>query len=88
MLRALSLVDPNLIATIAGEAPRALKWQKGFGIEFDFLPLYFLSQSTARMGPIGGGLAQIKALGDYVDERQEEIKVFLRDRCARVDSRR
>jgi len=67
VLRALGLVDPNLIATIAGEAPKALKWLKGFGIKFDFLPLYFLSQSTTRMGPIGGGLALIEALGEYVD---------------------
>ena len=76
VLRALGLVDPNLIATIAGEAPKALKWLKGFGIKFDFLPLYFLSQSTTRMGPIGGGLALIEALGGYVDERQGEIEVF------------
>ena len=76
VLRALGVVDPNLIATIADEAPKALKWLTAFGIKFDFLPLYFLSQSTTRMGPIGGGLALIEALGEYVDER---------DRCTRID---
>ena len=76
VLRALGVVDPNLIATIADEAPKALKWLKGFGVKFDFLPLYFLSQSTTRMGPIGGGLALIEALGGYVDERPEGIEVF------------
>ncbi len=76
VLRALGMVDPNLIATIADEAPKALKWLKGFGIKFDFLPLYFLSQSTTRMGPIGGGLALIEALGAYVDARPEDFEVF------------
>ena len=64
VLRSLGVVDPHLIATIAEEAPKALKWLKTFGIKFDFLPLYFLSQSTTRMGPIGGGLALVNALGE------------------------
>ena len=75
VLRSLGVVDPNLIATIAEEAPNALKWLKTFGIKFDFLPLYFLSQSTTRMGPIGGGLALVDALGKYADE-EEKITWF------------
>ena len=75
VLRSLGVVDPNLIATIAEEAPKALKWLKTFGIKFDFLPLYFLSQSTTRMGPIGGGLALVDALGKYADE-EEKITWF------------
>ena len=75
VLRSLGVVDPNLIATIAEEAPKALQWLKTFGVKFDFLPLYFLSQSTTRMGPIGGGLALVDALGKYADE-EEEITWF------------
>ena len=70
VLRSLGVVDPHLIATIAEEAPKALKWLKTFGIKFDFLPLYFLSQSTTRMGPIGGGLALVNALGEYADKEE------------------
>ena len=70
VLRSLGVVDPYLIATIAEEAPKALKWLKTFGIKFDFLPLYFLSQSTTRMGPIGGGLALVNALGEYADKEE------------------
>ena len=70
VLRSLGVVDPYLIATIAEEAPKALKWLKTFGIKFDFLPLYFLSQSTTRMGPIGGGLALVNALGEYADKEK------------------
>lgn len=76
VLRALGLADPHLIATIAEEAPKALKWLTEFGVKFDFLPLYFLSQSTTRMGPIGGGLALIEALGTYADAHADDIEIF------------
>lgn len=71
VLRALGMVDPDLIATMAAEAPKALQWLKSFGVTFGFPPLYFLSQSTTRMGPIGGGLALIEALGGYADGRDD-----------------
>jgi tricarballylate dehydrogenase len=76
VLRSLGMIDPHLIAAIAADAPKALKWLEGFGVKFDFLPLYFLSQSTTRMGPIGGGLALIEALGRYVDAHAEGITVL------------
>jgi len=76
VLKSLGIVDPSLIATLAAEAPNALKWLKEFGVKFDFLPLYFLSQSTTRMGPIGGGLALVDALGSYADSRADDITFF------------
>lgn len=76
VLRSLGMIDPHLIATIAEDAPKALKWLEGFGVTFDFLPLYFLSQSTTRMGPIGGGLALVEALGGYVDTHGDGIEVL------------
>ncbi len=76
VLKSLGIVDPNLIATLAAEAPNALKWLKEFGVKFDFLPLYFLSQSTTRMGPIGGGLALVDALGSYADNNTDDITFF------------
>ena len=76
VLRSLGAMDPSLIATIAEDAPKALKWLESFGVTFDFLPLYFLSQSTTRMGPIGGGLALVEALGAYVDKHAGEIEVL------------
>ena len=62
VLRAAGMVDPYVVAAIAEEAPRTLQWLKDFGVRFDFLPIYFLSQSTSRIAPIGGGLALIDAL--------------------------
>ena len=76
VLKSLGIVDPSLIATLAAEAPNALKWLKEFGVKFDFLPLYFLSQSTTRMGPIGGGLALVDALGSYADSNADDIRFF------------
>jgi tricarballylate dehydrogenase len=76
VLRSLGIVDPNVIATLAEEAPNALKWLKEFGVKFDFLPLYFLSQSTTRIGPVGGGLALVDALGAYADDNKETIKFY------------
>ena len=76
VLKSLGIVDPSLIATLATEAPNALKWLKEFGVKFDFLPLYFLSQSTTRMGPIGGGLALVDALGSYADSNADDIRFF------------
>ncbi|MBT6093778.1 MAG: FAD-dependent oxidoreductase [Rhodospirillaceae bacterium] len=76
VLRSLGMVDPNLVATLAEEAPKALQWLQSFGVTFDFLPTYFLSQSTTRMGPVGGGLALIEALGGYADARPGAIRFF------------
>lgn len=77
LLRALGVVDPHLVAAIAEEAPQTLAWLEGFGIRFSHLPLYFLSQSTTRMAPSGGGLALVEALGSHVDS-QAGITVMYR----------
>ena len=52
VLKSLSIVDPSLIATLASEAPVALKWLKEFGVKFDFLPLYFLSYQETQGLPL------------------------------------
>jgi tricarballylate dehydrogenase len=46
---------------------------KGFGVRFDFLPIYFLSQSTTRIAPVGGGLALIDALAGHAETIPEQI---------------
>ena len=76
VLRSLGMVDPGFVATLAEEAPKALGWLKSFGVKFDFLPLYFLSQSTTRMGPIGGGLALVEALAGAAEKLSEQITFY------------
>jgi len=67
LLKAAGMADPNLVAALASDAPRAVKWIKSFGVKFDEIPTYFLSQSTTRIAPVGGGLALIEALGAHAD---------------------
>ncbi len=67
LLKAAGMADPNLVAALADNAPKVLKWLKSFGVKFDEIPTYFLSQSTTRIAPVGGGLALIEALGAHAD---------------------
>ena len=60
--RALGFTDPDLIARFAEEAPDAIAWLKSFGVRFEFLPLYFITTSTTRLGR-----AMIEALGGWAD---------------------
>ena len=76
ILRSLGFVDPNIVTAIAEEAPKAISWLAEFGVKFDYLPMYFLSQTTTRMGPIGGGLALVDALGNYADACPNDIQFF------------
>jgi tricarballylate dehydrogenase len=63
LVRALSFNDPEWIAAFAAAAGPTVKWLKGYGVRFDFLPTEFLTKSQPRLLPIGGGLALIEALG-------------------------
>jgi tricarballylate dehydrogenase len=62
ILRAMSFVDPEVVATLAEEAPQTITWLKGFGLRFARLEVPFLTSVQPRMAPSGGGLALIEAL--------------------------
>ena len=62
LARAAPFVDADVIEMLANEAPVAARWLHEMGVTFDFLPNYFIAQSTSRMAPIGGGLALLEAL--------------------------
>ena len=76
VLKSLSFTDPELISTIAREAPIALQWLETFGVTFDFLPNYFINESTTRMAPVGGGLALVEALATYAESVPDDITFF------------
>jgi tricarballylate dehydrogenase len=63
LYRAHHLVDPDYVATFAAEAPATLAWMGGHGMRFEFLPTPFLTTSTTRMAPVGGGLAIVETMG-------------------------
>lgn len=76
VLRGAGMVDPGLVAALTDGAPAALQWLKGFGVRFDTIPTYFLSQSTTRIAPVGGGLALIEALAKHAERVPDDITFY------------
>ncbi|MDC5698833.1 FAD-dependent oxidoreductase [Intrasporangium calvum] len=63
LLRAHQVVDLDYVATFEDNAGPTLRWLEGHGISFGQLPTLFLTVSTTRMAPVGGGLALVETLG-------------------------
>jgi tricarballylate dehydrogenase len=61
-LRAFSFTDPNVVATLAAEAPGTLAWMGGFGVRYIPLDVPFPTSIQPRIVPSGGGLALVDAL--------------------------
>lgn len=68
IVKVLGFADPELISTFADNAGKAIAWLKTFGVRFDFLPGYFITTCTSRMGPVGGGLALVEALAAWAEK--------------------
>jgi tricarballylate dehydrogenase len=68
VLRALSYLDPGVIATFAAQAPATMAWLKTFGIRFIPLPNAFPTSVQPRIQPSGGGLALIEALAPRLEK--------------------
>ncbi len=64
-LKALSFADPNVVSTLAQEAPPTLSWLEGFGIRFIPLDVPYLTSAQPRIAPSGGGLAMVEALAQH-----------------------
>ena len=62
ILRAMSLVDPEVVETFAQQAPPTLRWIESMGVKFNKLAIPFLTSVQPRMEPAGGGLALVEAL--------------------------
>jgi len=60
--RALSMMEPDVIAALADNAGPTIAWLQQFGLKFDFLPTQFLTKSQPRLLPVGGGLALVEGL--------------------------
>ena len=61
-LRALSMVDPNVVSTLAEQAPPTLAWLKSHGVRFIPLEVPFPTSIQPRIQPSGGGRALVEAL--------------------------
>lgn len=90
IVKTLGFTDPELIAGFAAAAGPTLAWLKSFGIRFDFLPTYFITSSSPRMAPVGGGLALVEALADAAERHGGRIlyettaRQLLRDSAGRI----
>lgn len=73
IVKVLGFADPELISTFADNAGSAIAWLKSFGVRFDFLPGYFITTCTSRMGPVGGGLALVEALAGWAEQNGADI---------------
>lgn len=62
LLRAHPMVDLDYVETFAEKAGPTLRWLEGHGMAFGQLPTLFLTTSTTRLAPIGGGLALVETL--------------------------
>jgi tricarballylate dehydrogenase len=62
LARSQSTVDPDLLEAFATNAGPTLRWLESAGLRFDFLPTAFITTTTTRLLPIGGGLAMVETL--------------------------
>ncbi|MEH6758403.1 MAG: FAD-dependent oxidoreductase [Parasphingorhabdus sp.] len=60
--RSQSVVDPEIATSLAENAGPTLRWMEKKGVAFDFLPTAFITTTTTRLLPVGGGLAIIKSM--------------------------
>lgn len=62
LARSQSIVDPDLLGAFAEHAGPTLRWLEQAGLKFDFLPTAFITTTTTRLLPVGGGWAMIETL--------------------------
>jgi tricarballylate dehydrogenase len=63
LLRSHQVVDLDYVAAFEDGAGPTLRWLQSHGISFGHMPTLFLTVSTTRMAPVGGGLALVETLG-------------------------
>jgi tricarballylate dehydrogenase len=62
LARSQSVVDPEMLGAFADHAGPTLRWLEAAGLRFDFLPTAFITTTTTRLLPVGGGLAMVEVL--------------------------
>ena len=60
LARSQSTVDPELLGAFVEHAGPTLRWLEAAGLRFDFLPTAFMTTTTTRLLPGGGGLAMVE----------------------------
>jgi tricarballylate dehydrogenase len=71
--RTLNIVDFNYVETLLAGAGPTLRWLTSHGVRFEALPTPFLTTSTTRLSPVGGGLALVEALTAALESTSIEV---------------
>lgn len=58
----LNVADQQVVSTLAERAGPTLRWLEEQGVKIAPLPTPFLTRSTSRISPVGGGLALVETL--------------------------
>ena len=69
IVRTLNVTNPALISKFSEETGPTLQWLETFGVRFDALATPFITTSTSRLAPIGGGLALVDTLTKAAEAR-------------------
>lgn len=74
LARTLNVATPTLITRFAAEAGRTVTWLQSFGLRFEQLATPFITVSTTRLAPVGGGLAIVDCLTQQLEERAVDFE--------------
>ena len=85
LLRAHQVIDLDYVARFEDNAGPTLRWLESHGISFGQLPTLFLTVSTTRMAPVGGGLALVETLGAKARALGVDVHFQTTARSLRVD---
>lgn len=87
LLRASHVIDLDYVSTFEEQAGPTLRWLEGHGIGFGQLPTLFLTTSTTRWAPVGGGLALVETLGAKARALGVDFHFETTARSLRVDEK-
>jgi len=85
VVRALAMTDAEVIAAFADNAGPTLAWLRDHGIRFEVAAPPFLTTSTSRLAPSGGGLALVETLADGLEAAGVEIRYQTTARGLHID---
>jgi tricarballylate dehydrogenase len=74
LARSQSMVDPELLGSFVENAGKTLRWLEQAGLTFDFLPTAFITTTTTRLLPVGGGLAMVERLTNACKAKKVEFR--------------
>lgn len=73
LLKSMNIVDADVVSTFARSAGPTLEWLQGLGVQFDQADTPFISTSTTRLAPVGGGWGMLDVLGAAAASRGIEF---------------